>query len=202
MSSLPGAEPTAREDVPPAPSGATYAQAGNVAALPEPLPEAGSDPPPTEQTVTGANFGPELDAPQPEPVKPVGVAGEPVPSDAPAAFVQEASMTLEHDELPTSIAADPVPVQNDQEPSATAPPATAPAARTVLPESFGRRDRREGLQYSSPDAEGGVQTSGGPATTDPLTGQVTSAEEQSRNALCQCGSGKKYKRCHGDPRHA
>ncbi|WP_435577369.1 SEC-C metal-binding domain-containing protein [Jiangella alba] len=24
----------------------------------------------------------------------------------------------------------------------------------------------------------------------------------SRNALCPCGSGKKFKRCHGDPRHA
>jgi preprotein translocase subunit SecA len=25
--------------------------------------------------------------------------------------------------------------------------------------------------------------------------------EQSRNSLCHCGSGKKYKRCHGDPRN-
>ena len=36
------------------------------------------------------------------------------------------------------------------------------------------------LQYSAAD-ESGVQTSGGP----------------SRNAPCPCGSGKKYKRCHG-----
>jgi preprotein translocase subunit SecA len=28
-----------------------------------------------------------------------------------------------------------------------------------------------------------------------------SAEETSRNAPCPCGSGKKYKRCHGDPRN-
>ena len=30
---------------------------------------------------------------------------------------------------------------------------------------------------------------------------VRSADETSRNAPCPCGSGKKYKRCHGDPRN-
>jgi preprotein translocase subunit SecA len=33
-----------------------------------------------------------------------------------------------------------------------------------------------------------------------LTGQVSTGGP-SRNAPCPCGSGKKYKRCHGDPRN-
>jgi preprotein translocase subunit SecA len=68
----------------------------------------------------------------------------------------------------------------------------------VLPEAFGRPERPAQLQYSAPNAEGGVTTTGG--TLDPLTGQVSS-EGPSRNAPCPCGSGKKYKRCHGDPRN-
>ena len=30
---------------------------------------------------------------------------------------------------------------------------------------------------------------------------VTKTDDVSRNSLCPCGSGKKYKRCHGDPRN-
>jgi preprotein translocase subunit SecA len=67
----------------------------------------------------------------------------------------------------------------------------------VIPEGFGRPDRPAQLQYSAPNAEGGVTTSG---TVDPLTGQVSTGGP-SRNAPCPCGSGKKYKRCHGDPRN-
>ena len=78
------------------------------------------------------------------------------------------------------------------------PPGPAQAPRGVLPEAFGRPDRPQNLQYSAPTAEGGVSTTGG--TIDPLTGQVSSGGP-SRNAPCPCGSGKKYKRCHGDPRH-
>jgi preprotein translocase subunit SecA len=63
----------------------------------------------------------------------------------------------------------------------------------VLPEGFGRPDKPQGLQYS-----GGGQTSSGPAVPDPLTGEVKSGGP-SRNAPCPCGSGRKYKRCHGDP---
>jgi preprotein translocase subunit SecA len=85
--------------------------------------------------------------------------------------------------------------------AAAAPAAPAPAApeapRSALPEGFGRPDRPQALQYSAPNAEGGVTQSG---AIDPLTGQVTTGGP-SRNAPCPCGSGKKYKRCHGDPRH-
>jgi len=231
LTSLPGSEPTAPEDVPPAPASARYARVPDDGGM-QPLLGAGSGTPFAGQTAPAADFGPELVTPEPAPVEPVGVAGEPVPSAAPAAFVDEASLTLEHPELPTAVAAEPAgsapsaagepdpgsgradpgtpepaapapvaPEPVPAEPAAPVPPATAPQARTVLPESFGRRDRGDGLRYSAPNAEGGIATSGGPATADRLTGQVTSGQEQSRNAPCHCGSGKKYKRCHGDPRY-
>ena len=60
--------------------------------------------------------------------------------------------------------------------------------------------------YDPADPDGGGvatlhrprQVAKGPADpNDPSTwGKV------SRNAACPCGSGKKFKRCHGDPRHA
>jgi preprotein translocase subunit SecA len=122
------------------------------------------------------------------PVPPVGVAGEPVPSEAPAAFVQEESLDVERGTPGTP----PVPA---------APPAG------VLPEAFGRPDRPANLQYSAPaiDGEAGVQRSTGPSSATavgegPRPGQA-SGHEQARNELCACGSGKKYKRCHGDPRN-
>jgi preprotein translocase subunit SecA len=36
----------------------------------------------------------------------------------------------------------------------------------------------------------------------PAPGQVVSSGAPSRNAPCPCGSGKKYKRCHGAPTNA
>ncbi|MCU1672005.1 MAG: protein translocase subunit secA [Frankiales bacterium] len=111
--------------------------------------------------------------PQPE-VAPVGVAGEPVPSQAPAAFVDEPSVA----------------------PEAPPVPATAPQAVTVLPEGFGRPERPTELQYTAPalDGDGGVVTSTQATVDGDPAGEVT------RNAPCPCGSGKKYNRCHGAAR--
>jgi preprotein translocase subunit SecA len=59
------------------------------------------------------------------------------------------------------------------------------------------------LQYSAPaidgDASGGPVAASGPQTD--LGDGVFDATggEPSRNAPCPCGSGRKYKRCHGDP---
>ena len=50
------------------------------------------------------------------------------------------------------------------------------------------------LSYSAPTAEGGVETREGDVDDD------TEVERVPRNAPCPCGSGKKYKRCHGDPK--
>ena len=81
-------------------------------------------------------------------------------------------------------------------PAPAAPAAGSSTGLGGLPAGFGRPERPAALQYSAPTPEGGVSTTGG--TVDPLTGQVTSGGP-SRNAPCPCGSGRKYKRCHGDP---
>ncbi|OIQ74231.1 protein translocase subunit SecA [mine drainage metagenome] len=48
------------------------------------------------------------------------------------------------------------------------------------------------LQYSAPTETGGVTT---------RIADSSGEETTNRNAPCPCGSGKKYKRCHGDPRN-
>lgn len=48
------------------------------------------------------------------------------------------------------------------------------------------------LQYSAPTETGGVTT---------RIADSSGEETANRNAPCPCGSGKKYKRCHGDPRN-
>jgi preprotein translocase subunit SecA len=63
----------------------------------------------------------------------------------------------------------------------------------VMPESLAPR-RPRSLTYSSPNEDGGVELHGD-AAADPYA-------NVGRNDVCPCGSGRKYKRCHGDPRHA
>ncbi|MCW2616468.1 MAG: protein translocase subunit secA [Frankiales bacterium] len=148
-------------------------------------------------------------APQQD-VAPVGVAGSPVPSEAPVAREPEVSLDVE-----TPAVATPVAGPGEGTPQPTAPVASAPVAdppvadlpaavvppAAVLPDDFGRPDRPQALQYSAPTLDAasgttGVTTSSGPGGTG-----VTTGGEQNRNELCACGSGRKYKRCHGDPRH-
>jgi preprotein translocase subunit SecA len=140
---------------------------------------------------------------------PVGVAGSPVPSEAPVAREDEPSLEAERPQPPTPVAGpgagSPPPSSPAPAPAPAAP--TAPAARTVLPEAFGRPAQPSRLQYSAPTVDGeagrdGVTRSSGPGTDGQAAGPAGHGErEQSRNSPCFCGSGKKYKRCHGDPRH-
>jgi preprotein translocase subunit SecA len=52
------------------------------------------------------------------------------------------------------------------------------------------------LTYTAPTEDGGAAVAASAAgTVDPEYGDVA------RNAPCPCGSGKKFKRCHGDPRN-
>jgi preprotein translocase subunit SecA len=59
------------------------------------------------------------------------------------------------------------------------------------------RPRMDNLQYSAPTLDSTdrerTATSSAPAA---------SSNEPGRNAPCPCGSGKKYKRCHGAPQGA
>ena len=56
--------------------------------------------------------------------------------------------------------------------------------------------RAQRLEYSAPSVDGGahVETSRGPAAGDDYA-------RVGRNDPCPCGSGRKFKRCHGDPRN-
>ncbi|MFL6287527.1 MAG: SEC-C metal-binding domain-containing protein, partial [Actinomycetes bacterium] len=63
-----------------------------------------------------------------------------------------------------------------------------------------------GLQYSAPTLDGGGD--GGTATQVTATTATTATAKDGqyagtpRNAPCPCGSGKKYKKCHGAPGRA
>jgi preprotein translocase subunit SecA len=67
--------------------------------------------------------------------------------------------------------------------------------------------RPQNLTYSAPSEDGsslGVPAAfGGDGAQRPAGHTVTNADDEfadvGRNALCPCGSGKKYKRCHGAP---
>ncbi|MDQ1747554.1 MAG: preprotein translocase subunit SecA [Frankiaceae bacterium] len=116
---------------------------------------------------------------------PIGVPGAPVPSGAPAAFTPD--------------------VESQQ--AATPPaPASSPdderqRVSDVLGQVLGQPNRPKGLQYSAPtvDGEGGVTRSvesGSTAGGGRSAGQYGNV---ARNAACPCGSGRKFKRCHGAP---
>ena len=86
---------------------------------------------------------------------------------------------------------------------------TAEAAQpTISAKGLRMPQRPQQLAYTAPSVDGDedVQSTSGQSTS----AQSTSAQSGSapgeleyagtpRNALCPCGSGKKYKRCHGDP---
>jgi preprotein translocase subunit SecA len=82
-----------------------------------------------------------------------------------------------------------------------AAPATEPLSRNVLPEGFGRPARPAKVAYTAPTLDAAPGTTGVTTTSGAgPAGAINGDEAQSRNALCACGSGRKYKRCHGDPR--
>jgi preprotein translocase subunit SecA len=77
--------------------------------------------------------------------------------------------------------------QRRQRPAPPPPPADP---SSPVPAAFGPR-RPTRLQYSAPSDSGGVEVT---RTADPFA-------NVGRNDPCPCGSGRKFKRCHGDPAH-
>jgi preprotein translocase subunit SecA len=71
-----------------------------------------------------------------------------------------------------------------------APPPPADPSSPV-PAAFGPR-RPTRLQYSAPSDSGGVE----------VTRTADRFANVGRNDPCPCGSGRKFKRCHGDPAHS
>ena len=63
-------------------------------------------------------------------------------------------------------------------------------------------DRPRAVQYSAPSEDGTVQRSAKLASEPAAAsdGEEARYTGVSRNAPCPCGSGRKFKRCHGDPR--
>ena len=72
--------------------------------------------------------------------------------------------------------------------------ATGQAAPHIRAKGLEAPARPANLAYSAPSEQGEAEVIGG---------TVTKADDEfanvGRNALCPCGSGKKYKKCHGAP---
>ena len=62
--------------------------------------------------------------------------------------------------------------------------------------------RPKKLEYSAPSEDGDGVVRRSEANTAAADDGAIDFNNVSRNALCPCGSGKKFKRCHGDPRSA
>jgi preprotein translocase subunit SecA len=78
--------------------------------------------------------------------------------------------------------------------------ATRPARPEIIAKGLGAPARPARLQYSAPS----VDDAGGVSRSDEGSSSSAGADpypDTPRNAACPCGSGRKYKRCHGDPRH-
>ncbi|GAB3733048.1 preprotein translocase subunit SecA [Nocardiopsis nanhaiensis] len=82
-------------------------------------------------------------------------------------------------------------VEEDEEAvSAAAPSTEAESNEDVVVPGFGE-DQPNRLQYSAPSEDGSVEQRS-ETVDDEYAGTA-------RNSPCPCGSGKKYKKCHGDP---
>jgi len=81
-----------------------------------------------------------------------------------------------------------VPVRRDGDGNGRRPPRMVSTSADELEEAFLRRKKRELEQ---------ARMAGGGADATPVQQVVRSQEKVGRNDPCPCGSGKKYKKCHG-----
>ena len=85
-------------------------------------------------------------------------------------------------------------------------PLTAPVPQSLRGAGLGGQ-RSQQLDYTGPDEDGQAarqgRTNGARGSAGPSTGrnpaQARRQDTPSRNAPCHCGSGRKYKQCHGAP---
>jgi preprotein translocase subunit SecA len=79
----------------------------------------------------------------------------------------------------------------------TGPDSVTSGEPSIVARGLATRSAPARLSYSSPSVDGDAETDKRSQST------VAEAEDiyagTPRNALCPCGSGRKYKRCHGDP---
>jgi len=81
-----------------------------------------------------------------------------------------------------------------------APAGDPTGTSSVLPAAF-RGSRPTDLRYSGPAEDGSTTRTRSGAGRDGSRGESTAtrAAQPSRNRPCPCGSGRKYKQCHGSP---
>ncbi len=188
-------------DAPPAP-------VQDAVPTPAPAPVVADDVAPPVVPEVPEPLTPEPFTPDPAPATPDPFTPEPVPA-APDPFTSEPSPTSPS---PAPEPTPPLPTPQDQvaAPAASDSPAST-SAPSVLPKGFGAPQRPQNLTYSAPTIDGaagagGVVRSDGPGgpTSRVSAGEAGSTGEirgsgPARNQPCPCGSGRKYKRCHGAP---
>ena len=168
-------------------AGAALPGAPAAPAAPAPAADAGAPAAPLDDAAAGGMVQPQPEAapasqpapqfqPRPAPApEPVGSTAQPLGEPTPASGAAGAPLL---------------------ERSPEAPRVELHAPGLDMPQRPGQ------LQYSAPTIDG----AGGVTHTEPSTGGgpvpgQASGGTPSRNAPCPCGSGRKYKRCHGDPRN-
>ncbi|WP_433499877.1 preprotein translocase subunit SecA [Sphaerimonospora sp. CA-214678] len=94
--------------------------------------------------------------------------------------------------LEVEVQANPIVEENTEEDSAVA------QAGSIIAQALRRPSRPTEMVYSAPGETGDVEVNRVRSTPE----QRAAYGNTERNAPCPCGSGKKFKRCHGDPRNA
>ncbi|VXB12264.1 preprotein translocase subunit SecA [Nocardioides sp. AX2bis] len=99
-------------------------------------------------------------------------------------FLFNLEVTVEEEPEPVLVAPDGAEAEVDDEPMRREVP-------TIRAKGLDRPTQPQGLSYTAPSEDGEAEVRAeGAASDDEFAGTT-------RNALCPCGSGKKFKRCHG-----
>jgi preprotein translocase subunit SecA len=141
----------------------------------------------------GANGAPQPTGMAGQGMAPPGRAAQPTPAQQPTRPAATPGRPAPRTTAPRTA---PAPAQRSGGGAHARPAGSAPGAPSApVPAGLAPR-RSQRMQYSGPTVDGGgsrVETSGGPADGGDF-------DRVGRNDPCPCGSGRKFKRCHGDPR--
>ena len=115
------------------------------------------------------------------------------PAPAPASQPREAPRPAQQRQQARPAAQ---PARQAQEPAAAAAQEAEPSLPAGLARGLARPQRSGSLSYSAPAEDGSGRA-------DHSTASATGGDfaNVGRNAPCPCGSGRKFKQCHGDPRN-
>ncbi len=115
-------------------------------------------------------------------------------------MVEEPTGEIEAEPAAPVMVEDWVSNEGDTTPGAPAAPAAQPAPRVPLAKGFDGGARPQALTYTAPTVDGDGAVVSAQGGTDLGDGVIdATGGKPGRNDPCPCGSGRKYKRCHGDP---